>query len=85
MGARLQNVMADMAVSVSELKKSPTSVMGRADGAPVAVLNHNRVMGYMVPPETFEAMMDALDDAALTEIVKARTGEVPVKVSLDAL
>ncbi|MHC2001524.1 type II toxin-antitoxin system Phd/YefM family antitoxin [Methylobacterium sp. WCS2018Hpa-22] len=85
MEAQLQSVMADVAVSVSELKKSPTSVMNRADGAPVAILNHNRVMGYMVPPETFEAMMDAIDDDVLASIVKARSGEVPVRVTLDAL
>ncbi|GJE16391.1 type II toxin-antitoxin system Phd/YefM family antitoxin [Methylobacterium marchantiae] len=85
MEAQLQSVMADVAVSVSELKKSPTSVMNRADGAPVAILNHNRVMGYMVPPETFEAMMEAIDDDVLAAIVKARAGEVPVRVTLDAL
>lgn len=85
MDAQLQSIMADVAVSVSELKKSPTSVMNRADGAPVAILNHNRVMGYMVPPETFEAMMDAIDDEVLATIVKARAGEVPVRVTLDAL
>ena len=85
MEAQLQSVMADVAVSVSELKKSPTSVMNRADGVPVAILNHNRVMGYMVPPETFEAMMDAIDDDVLASIVKARSGEVPVRVTLDAL
>lgn len=81
----MQNVLADVAVSVSDLKKSPTAVMNRADGAPVAVLNHNRVMAYMVPPEAFEAIMEALDDADLARIVKARAGETPVKVSLDDL
>ena len=81
----LQNVMADMAVSVSDLKKSPTSVMKRAGGAPVAVLNHNRVMGYMVPPEVFEAILEALDDADLADIIRARADEVAVPVSLDAL
>lgn len=85
MHAPLQSVVADVAVSVSDLKKSATAVMNRAGGAPVAVLNHNRVMGYMVPPEMFEAMMDALDDAELARIVEARADEVPVTVSLDAL
>ncbi|GBU16338.1 Antitoxin YafN [Methylobacterium jeotgali] len=85
MQAPLQSVMADVAVSVSELKKSPTSVMNRAGGAPVAVLNHNRVMGYMVPPAVFEALMEAVDDAELARIVAARADEEPVLVSLDAL
>jgi antitoxin StbD len=85
MQAPLQSVMAEFAVSVSDLKKSPSAVLDRADGAPVAVLNHNRVMGYLVPPEVFEAMIDALDDAALAGIVKARAGETPVTVALDDL
>ncbi len=41
----MQSVLAEKAVSVSELKKNPSAVIGGADGGPVAVLNHNRVMG----------------------------------------
>jgi len=51
----------------------------------VAVLNHNRVMGYMVPAEVFEALMERLDDLELAEIVRARSHETPVPVSLDDL
>lgn len=81
----MQNVMADIAVSVSELKKNPSAVLNNAHGHPVAVLNHNRVMGYMVPAEVFEAMMDRLDDLDLIELVKARQHETPVPVNLDDL
>ncbi|MQT71427.1 antitoxin, partial [Pseudomonas sp. FSL R10-0071] len=35
----MQSVLADRAVSVSELKKNPSAVMNAAHGAPVAVLN----------------------------------------------
>ena len=45
----MQYILADVAVSVSELKKNPSSVLSDANGQAVAVLNHNRVMGYMVP------------------------------------
>jgi PHD/YefM family antitoxin component YafN of YafNO toxin-antitoxin module len=38
----------------------------------VAVLNHNRVMGYMVPADVFECMMERLDDLELAEIVRSR-------------
>jgi len=81
----MQRVEAEIAVSVSDLKKNPTAIMNEADGAPVAVLNHNRVMAYMVPAETFEAMMELLDDVKLAEIVKQRSDEVPVPVALDDL
>ncbi|RON02900.1 type II toxin-antitoxin system prevent-host-death family antitoxin [Pseudomonas brassicacearum] len=81
----MQNVLADMAVSVSELKKNPSAVLNGAHGGPVAVLNHNRVMGYMVPAEVFESMMERLDDLELAELVRARSHETPVPVSLDDL
>ncbi|QYY82221.1 type II toxin-antitoxin system Phd/YefM family antitoxin [Pseudomonas germanica] len=81
----MQSVLADMAVSVSELKKNPSTVLSGAHGGAVAVLNHNRVMGYMVPADVYEAMMERLDDLELAEIVRARSHETPISVSLDDL
>lgn len=81
----MQNVLADMAVSVSDLKKNPSAVMNGAHGGPVAVLNHNRVMGYMVPAHVFEAMVERLDDLELAELIRSRSHETPVPVSLDDL
>jgi antitoxin StbD len=74
-GLIMQNIFADITVSVSELKKNPTAVMAGAQGQPVAVLNHNRVMGYMVPAELYEAMMEQLEDIELAQLVKARARE----------
>ncbi|WP_166359267.1 type II toxin-antitoxin system Phd/YefM family antitoxin [Pseudomonas akapageensis] len=81
----MQRVLADIAVSVSELKKNPSAVLSGAQGRAVAVLNHNRVMGYMVPAEVFEAMMERLDDLDLAELVCARRHEMAVPVGLDDL
>ena len=81
----MQRVEAEIAVSVSDLKKNPTAIVEGATGAPVAILNHNRVMAYMVPASTYEAMVDALDDQALLEIAKSRAGEKGVPVNLDDL
>lgn len=80
----MQNVLADVAVSVSELKKNPSAVLISANGSPVAVLNHNRVMGYMVPANVYEAMVGRLDELELVHLVKARldANETPVRVSL---
>ncbi|MBT9265442.1 type II toxin-antitoxin system Phd/YefM family antitoxin [Pseudomonas sp. MG-9] len=81
----MQNILADRAVSVSELKKNPSAVLSGAHGGAVAVLNHNRVMGYMVPADVYEAMMERLDDLELAEIVRSRSHETPISVSLDDL
>lgn len=83
----MQSVLADVVVSVSELKKNPSAVLSGAGGATVAVLNHNRVMGYMVPADVYEAMIERLDDLELAQVVKTRidANETPVRVSLDDL
>jgi len=81
----MQRLAAQIAVSVSDLKKSPSAVLEGASGETVAVLNHNRVMAYMVPAAAYEAMMDRLDDQALVEIIRSRADETPVRVSLDDL
>ncbi|CRN00792.1 Antitoxin YafN [Pseudomonas sp. 34 E 7] len=83
----MQLVLADVAVSVSELKKNPSSVMKGANGSAVAVLNHNRVMGYMVPASVYEAMVERLDELELVQLVKERLDakEAPIRVSLDEL
>jgi len=81
----MQNILADVAVSVSELKKNPSGVLAGAAGMPVAVLNHNRVMGYMVPAELYESMIERLEDLELVEIAKARASETPVPVNIDDL
>lgn len=53
----------------------------------MAVLNHNRVMGYMVPASVYEAMVERLDELELAQVVNARikANETPVRVSLDEL
>jgi antitoxin StbD len=81
----MQTVLANVAVSVSDLKDSPAAVLEDAQGEPVAILEHDRVMAYIVPPAAYEAMMELIDDAELAVLIRDRAGEVPVKVSLDEL
>ena len=83
----MQNILPDVAVSVSELMKNPSSALSSTNGLPVAVLNHNRVVGYMVPANVYEAMVERLDELELVHLVKARldANETPVRVSLDDL
>lgn len=79
----MERIEADIVVSVSDLKRNPTAVISEAQGQPVAVLNHNRVMAYMVPARTYEAMLERLDDARLVETIKSRAAEVGVPVNID--
>lgn len=59
--------------------------MDDAKSQAAAVLNHNRVMAYIVSADTYETMLERLDDLDLVEIVRARADERGVPVALDEL
>ena len=81
----MQSVLADVAVSVSELKKNPSRILAGAAGAPVALLEQDRVMAYLVPAELYEQTLERLDDFELSALAKARAAEKSIRVSLDDL
>ncbi len=78
-------LLADFGISISELKKNPSAAIRAADGAPVAILNRNTPEAYLVPAEAWEAIIDALDDMRLAEIVRERAGQEEIEVSIDDL
>ena len=75
-------LLAPSGISISDLKKNPSAAIAAAEGAPVAILNRNRPAAYLIPAETWEAILDRLDDIELTEIVRERAGEVGIPVDL---
>ena len=81
----MDRIFASASVSISDLKKNPSRVILRAEGAPVAILNHNKPSAYLVPAETFEAVMEKLEEYELAKLVEERAEEATVKVSLDDL
>lgn len=81
----MQRIESRVAISVSDLKKNPSAVFDQSGGDAVAVLNHNRVMGYLVPAAVYEAMMEQLDDADLLRLAKERADEPSYPVALDDL
>lgn len=83
----MRQVLADFSVSISELKKNPSALLSQASGSPIAVLNHNKPAAYLIPAETYEALMDMIDDYELAQLVEQRRGDKgqAVEVSLDDL
>ncbi|PLW75754.1 type II toxin-antitoxin system Phd/YefM family antitoxin [Cohaesibacter celericrescens] len=78
-------ILAEIAASVSELKKNPMGTVASGDGAAIAILNHNQPAFYCVPADTYEAMMDRLEDIELNAIADSRADEAIVKVSINDL
>ncbi|MCZ8253606.1 MAG: type II toxin-antitoxin system Phd/YefM family antitoxin [Hylemonella sp.] len=53
----MQTLLTELAISMSEFKKNPAAVLRRAQGRPVAVLNHNKVDFYLLPPALLERLL----------------------------
>ena len=79
----MQAIYADYCVSISEFKKNPAQTLRSAENKPVAVLSHNRTAFYMVTPELFEAMVDALADLELAELAKKRMTQIDQAIEVD--
>tara|TARA_Y100000782_G_scaffold48420_1_gene54218 strand:- start:1129 stop:1380 length:252 start_codon:yes stop_codon:yes gene_type:complete len=79
----MRQVLADCSASISELKKNPTALINEADGSAIAILNHNKPAAYLVPAETYEFLMDMLDDYELAKLVESRRGELSEAVEVD--
>ncbi len=83
----MELVLASCSASISELKKNPSALIEQSDGEPIAILNHNRTTAYLIPAETYERLMEKLEDYQLGLIVKERQHEKisAVEVSSDEL
>ena len=83
----MRAILADCSASISELKKNPTALINDACGSAIAILNHNKPAAYLVPAETFEWLMEKLDDQVLAEIVRERIKDKDkaIEVKLDEL
>ena len=78
-------ILTEAAASISELKANPMKVALSAHGEPIAVLNRNEPAFYCIPADTYEFMMDYMEDLELLAIVEQRKNEPSVKVSLNDL
>ncbi len=81
----MERLFARASVSISDLKKNPSRIINQSEGAPVAILNHNKPSAYIIPADAFEALMERLEDYELSRVVREREHESGVKVSLDEL
>ena len=83
----MNTLLSPHTASISELKKNPSSLLEESGGEPIAILNHNRPTAYLVPANSYELLMDLLEDIELSEIIHERTHEKKKakEVSLDEL
>jgi len=83
----MKAVLANCSASISELKSNPSALIKKAEGEPIAILNNNRPTAYLIPAETYEELMERLEDYQLGLLVNERQNEKieAVKVDIDAI
>lgn len=81
----MANVLSQLAVSVTELKRNYAGILKQADDGPIAVLNHNRPEAYLLPASYYEKLMDYLEDLEDAQLVRERANGPFVQVKLDEL
>ncbi len=83
----MKAVLAKCSASISELKRNPSALIEKSEGEPIAILNHNSPTAYLIPAETYELLMEKLEDYQLGLIVQERQSEKirAIAVSLDEL
>jgi len=79
----MKTVLANCSASISELKKNPSALIDQAEGEPIAILNHNSPTAYLIPAETYEQLMEKLEDYQLGLIVKDRQNEKISAIEVD--
>ena len=83
----MESVLANCSASISELKKNPSALIDQSDGEPIAILNHNKPTAYLIPAETYEMLLEKIEDQQLGLIVKERQNEKSsaIEVRIDEL
>jgi len=78
-------ILTEAATSITELKANPMKVALSAEGEPIAVLNRNEAAFYCIPAETYEILMDRIEDLELIAIANTRRNEDTIKVDFNDL
>lgn len=76
-------ILSNFSASISELKKNPSALLIQSEGSPIAILNHNTPAAYLVPAETYEWLLDKIEDIELAQIVKDRLSEKEHAIEVD--
>jgi antitoxin StbD len=83
----MHHILTEYSTSITDLKRNPNALLAEAHGMPIAILNHNKPVAYLVPAYTYEAIIDMLEDKKLVEIIVARENEIAkaIEINLDDL
>jgi len=78
----MQQILTSCSATIAELKENPAGLLNKLDNAPIAIRDHDRTIAYLVPAETWDWIMDQLDDFELGCVVRERADEMSDAVNV---
>lgn len=84
----MDTLYANYTVSVTELKRNFANILEKADGEPIAVLNHNKPEAYLVPAKHYEQLMKIIElqeDIYDSQLIEERKDGPFIEVNLNEL
>ena len=79
----MKAVLANCSASISELKRNPSALIDQSEGEPIAILNHNIPTAYLIPAETYEELIERIEDYQLGIIINERQNQKINAVAVD--
>ena len=77
-------ILADVGVSITELKRNPAAVVAAARSQQVAILSRNRPVAYVVSPEVWDHIVDMFaDQRMMREAQDALDGDLSDAIEID--
>jgi antitoxin StbD len=81
----MDTVLANVTVSVTELKRNFSNILKEMENTPVAILNHNRPEAYLLSATCYEQLLSQLEDMQDAKLVRERADGPYVEVGFDDL
>jgi antitoxin StbD len=75
--------LSGLSESISELEQNPYELIEQAEGEPIAILQQNKPTAYLIPAETYELLLEKIEDYQLGLIVNERQNEKIKAVEVD--
>ncbi|ATE80296.1 antitoxin StbD [Pseudomonas sp. PvR086] len=81
----MEQLLASRSVSITELKRSPSTVIEQAGSEPVAVLNHNRPAAYLLPHAAYQQLLDRLRAAEICVAIATSRNDPRPAIAADTV
>jgi antitoxin StbD len=75
-------ILAQIGVSISDLKRNPAAVIEAARDKQVAILNRNKAVAYVVSPRLWESLLEMIEDYEDFKLVEERLADMGTAIAV---